>query len=155
MFCNSSKIKVLLKFFTILSLSAVFYVFYFTEVVTKYANGYTNVVVSNEEIFGEITPPIITVCTIPHSDATILNKYNVTASALSEPSKGEKTILTNFNKTFVDFFREVTFSLNSDFYMYLTIWIYGKSGWVSYKTKLNESNENIIQVKMVLIPFHC
>ena len=82
-------------------------------------------------------------------------QYNVPASALSEPSKVEKTILTNFNKTFVDFFREVTFSLNSDFYMYLTIWIYGKSGWVSYKTKLNESNENIIQVKMVLIPFHC
>ena len=124
MFIDSTKVKFLLKLLTFLSLSAIFYVYYFTEVVTKYANGYTNLVVSYEEINHKIKPPILTVCTTPHSKIDVLKKYNVTASTLSEPSEREEKILEKFNLTFVDFFREVTFSLSRDFNIYLTIWIY-------------------------------
>ena len=130
-FFDRTKIKLRLLLF--LSLSVIFYVYYFTEVVTKYANGYTNVVVSNEEITDEIKTPIFTVCTTPHFNIAILNKYNFTASALTEPSEREENTLYDFNKTFVEFFREATFLLNNDFYMYLTIWTYGQNGWKSYR----------------------
>ena len=93
MIIDSTKVKFLLKLSTFLSLSAIFYVYYFTEVVTKYANGYTNLVVSYEEINHKIKPPILTVCTTPHSKIDVLKKYNVTASTLSEPSEREEKIL--------------------------------------------------------------
>ena len=152
MFIDSTKVKFLLNLLTFLSLSAIFYVYYFTEVVTKYANGYTNLVVSYEEINHKIKPPILTVCTTPHSKIAVLKKYNVTASTLSEPSEREEKILEKFNLTFVDFFREVTFSLSRDFNIYLTIWIYGNNGWDDYKIKLNEGIKNIVQVHKIKVP---
>ena len=81
-----------------------------------------------------------------------MKKYNLTASALAEPTEREEKILDTLNKTFVDFFREVTFSLERDYDVYLRIWIYGKNGWDLYKIKLNKGNKNTIQVNTTLFP---
>ena len=149
MFFDRIKVKFVLKLLTFLSLLAIFYVYYFTEVVAKYANGYTNIVNLNEIIKDKLKPPILTFCTTPRSKIDVLKKYNLTASALAEPTEREENILDALNKTFVDFFREVTFSLERDYDAYLRIWIYGKNGWDLYKIKLNKGNKNTIQVNTV------
>ena len=146
MFFDITKIKILLKLLIILCLSAIFYVYYFTEVVTKYANGYKNVVVSNEEFDGGMKPPILTACALPHYKIAALKKYDINGSALTEPSE---KILHNFNNSFVDLFREVTFSLDNDFHMYLTIWVYDKNGWEPFKIKLSLGTKNIIKVNSI------
>ena len=152
MFFDITKLKILLKLLIFLSLSAIFYVYYFTEVVTKYANGYTNIVNLNEIIKDKLKPPILTFCTTPRSKIDVLKKYNLTASALAEPTEKEEKIFDTLNKTFVDFYREVTFSLERDYDVYLRVWIYGKNGWDLYKIKLNKGNKNTIQVNTTLFP---
>ena len=46
--CKTSQVLLLLKTAIFIGLSAVFYVFYFTTVAQKYAEGHTTVVVSQE-----------------------------------------------------------------------------------------------------------
>ena len=80
---------------------------------------------------------------------TILKKYNISASALNEPNEREIEILYNSNKNLGDIIREATFSIDNDFSMYMTVFIYHKDGWKSHKVKLNGSTENSIEVKLI------
>ena len=49
--CKTSQVLLLLKTAIFIGLSAIFYVFYFTTVAQKYAEGHTTVVVSQERWF--------------------------------------------------------------------------------------------------------
>ena len=75
-----------------------------------------------------------------------LNKYNISVEALNEPNPFEIKILESFNKTVEDLYREATFKLNRDFFMYVTWWIYDNKGWQEYKIQCFEGNENFIKV---------
>ena len=146
--CNPWIIKFLLQAIIFLSLSMIFYFYYFTEVIQKFANGYTNVVVSQETLLDGEKPPFLTICTNPVAKVEILKKYNISASALDEPNLRERKILSKLNKTIEGFYREATFKLDQDFYIYLTLWLYSNEGWETRKEKLVEGNSNFIQVSL-------
>ena len=55
-----SLIKFLIKSSIFIALSAVFYVFYFTEVIHKYADGYTNMAIIKETLQNGMKPPYLT-----------------------------------------------------------------------------------------------
>ena len=93
--CNIWLVKFLLQAAIFVSLSTIFYFYYFTEVVQKFANGYTNLVVSQETILDGAKPPFLTFCMNPVVKVEVLTKYNISAAALNEPnSKVDKFSLS-------------------------------------------------------------
>ena len=144
---NIRVLKLLMQLVLFTSLFMVFYFYYFTEIIQKFANDYTNVVVSHETHLDGGKPPILTICMNPGAKEEILKKYNISASALNEPSFNERKILNDSDKTIEAVFREATYKLNQDFLVYLSLWLYTENGWESRKGKLVEGNSNFIKVR--------
>ena len=145
--CKTFYILLLLKTAIFIGLSAVFYVFYFTTVAQKYAEGHTTVVVSQERMGNRKNFPFLTLCMTPCAKKSVLEDNNVSLNALNEPNSDEKKILAKSNKTVEGLFREVAYKLNVDFEFYITLWFYEEDyGWKGYKGKMLEGDDNYIKV---------
>ena len=146
--CKSSYILLILKSMVYISLSAVFYIFYCTEVVNKFAERDTNLILSQETIeANEMNPPFITFCTTPRSKKSILDEYKLSQRVLNEPNSSDQKILISLNKTIEALFKEVTFNLYRDFHLYVNLWFYEDGfGWYNYEGKMKKGSENYIEV---------
>ena len=155
---KASRVLLILKFMIFISLAAIFYIFYFTEVVNKFAERDTTMVLSQETIEkNETSPPFITFCTTPRAKNSIFEGYKLSGGVLDEPTFNDRKILTSLNKTIEDMFREITFKLNRDFYLYINLWVYDdKFGWQNFEGKMKEGSDNYIEVqtKITLIRYH-
>ena len=125
---NSTVMKFLLKSAVSFSLSAIFYVYYFSEVVDKYTDGYTNLAISKQKLDSLVRLPFMTLCMSPIAKSFVQKKYNMSSGALDEPTIKEKEILTNLNMMQKDLFMESTLQLNKDFHLYVTHFIYSDEG---------------------------
>ena len=148
--CNGSHILLSLKSMIFVSLAAVFYIFYCTEVVDKFTERNTNLINSQETIeASEMNPPFITFCMTPRSKKSILEEYKLSNGVLNEPNSNDQKILISLNKTVEALFREATFKLNRDFYLSISLWFYEDGfGWHSYEGKMKEGSDNYIQVRI-------
>ena len=148
--CKSSYTLLILKSIIYISLSVVFYIFYCTEVVKKFAERDTNLILSQEVIEeNETNPPFITFCMTPRSKNSILEDYKLSRGVLNEPNSNDQKILISLNKTVETLFREVTYKLNRDFYLYISLWFYeDEFGWHSYEVKMKEGSDNYIEVQI-------
>ena len=145
--CKEARILLVLKSLTFVSLAAIFYVFYFTEVVNKFAERDTTLVNSQETLEkNERNPPFITFCMTPRAKNSILDGYKLSHGVLNGPNSNDKKILTNLNKTIEALFREVTFKLNRDFYLTINLWL----GWDQHAEKMTEGSNNYIKVQIIL-----
>ena len=129
-----------------IALSAIFYIFYLTEIIKKYADGYTYFLTYQLSI-ETVTPPFLTLCPAPRARLSILEKYNMSFGSLNQLNAKDIETLANLNKTTEDLFRETTYKLNVDFYFYVSLWYFESTdGWIEYKAKLSEGPENFIKV---------
>ena len=138
--CKASHILLILKSMIFVSLATIFFTFYFTDVVNKFAERDTTLIYSQEtiEINGK-NPPFITLCMTPRS--------KLSRGVLDEPRANDTNILIHLNKTAESLFREVTFKLNRDFYLYIRLWYYeDEFGWQNYQGKMKEGSDNYIEV---------
>ena len=149
--CKSTHILLILKSLIFISLAAVFYIFYFTDVVNKFAEKDTTLVNSQETIEENgKNPPFITFCMTPRAKNSILDEYKLSRGVLNEPNSNDKQILISLNKTLEALFREATFKLNRDFYFSINLWFYeDEFGWTSYMGKMKEGNNNYIEVGII------
>ena len=144
---DTSQTVFFVKSVLFLFLSLIFYVVYFTEIIKKYADGYTYLLTYQEILKSEVKPPFLTLCPTPRAKMSILDKYNMSFGSLNEPTTKEIKILSNLNKTVEDLFREATYMLNVDFRLFVTFWYYeSKDGWTQYKKELFEGTENYVKV---------
>ena len=134
-----------------ISLAIISYIFYFTDVVNKFAERDTTLIYTQETIKeNERNPPFITFCMAPRADTLILDGYKLSRGVLDEPNSNDTQILISLNKTIDSFFREVTFKLNRDFYFSIGLWFYeDKSGWIKYSKKMKEGSDNYIEVQII------
>ena len=80
MISKSSYILLLLKTLIFVCLAVIFYAFYFTDVVSKFAHKDTTLVLSQEFVDkNETEAPFITFCTQPRAKKTILEKYKMSS----------------------------------------------------------------------------
>ena len=149
-FNKASRVLLILKSMIFISLAALFYIFYFTKVVNKFAERDTTMVLSQETIEkNETNPPFITFCTTPRAKNSILEGYNLSLGFLDEPNSNDKKILISLNKTIEALYREVTFKLNRDFHLYINLWFYDdKFGWQDFEGKMKEGSDNYIEVQI-------
>ena len=92
-------IVLILKLGVFLSLSIIFYVYYFSDVARKYRDENTYLSKSHETVT-DIKVPILTLClNDPIARMSVLKKYNLTVKALDEPTINEQKTLKNMNKT--------------------------------------------------------
>ena len=149
--CKGSHILLVLKSLIFISLAAIFYIFYFTDVVKKFAERDTTLVHSQETIEeNERNPPFITFCMTPRAKTSILEGYKLSRGVLNEPNSNDKKILIGLNKTVEALFREATFKLNRDFYFSISLWVYGDEfGWTNYTGKMTEGSNNYIEVWII------
>ena len=149
--CKDSSILLILKSLIFISLAAIFYIFYFTEVVNKFAERDTTLIYTQETIKeNERNPPFITFCMAPRADTLILDGYKLSRGVLDEPNSNDKQILISLNKTVETLFREATFKLDRDFYFSINLWFYeDEFGWTSYTGKMAEGNNNYIEVGII------
>ena len=149
--CRGSHILLVLKSMIFISLAAIFFIFYFTDIVNKFAKRDTILVHSQETIEeNERNPPFITFCMIPKAKHSILDGYNFSRGVLNEPNSNDKKILISLNKTVETLFREATFKLDRDFYFSINLWFYeDEFGWTSYTGKMAEGNNNYIEVGII------
>ena len=147
---KTSRVLLILKSMIFISLAALFYIFYFTKVVNKFAERDTTMVLSQETIeTNETNPPFVTFCTTPRAKNSILEGYNLSLGFLDEPNSNDKKILISLNKTIEALYREVTFKLNSDFHLYINLWFYDdKFGWQDFEGKMKEGSDNYIEVQI-------
>ena len=132
-------------------LAIIFYIFYFTDVINKFAERDTTLVFS-QEIMEEdvVNSPFITFCMQPKEKKTILKDYKLSKGILNEPHQSDKEILVSLNKTIETLFREATFKLDRDFYFSINLWFYeDEFGWTSYTGKMAEGNNNYIEVGII------
>ena len=150
--CKDFKILWILKSLIFISLAAIFYIFYFTEVVNKFAEKDTTLVHSQETIEeNERNTPFITFCMTPRAKNSILDGYKLSRGVLNEPNSNDKKILIGLNKTVEALFREATFKLNRDFYLSINLWFYEEEfGWHGYTGKMTEGSNNYIQVHLMI-----
>ena len=141
----------IIKSLIFISLATIFFIFYFTEVVNKYAERDTTLVNFQETIKkNERNPPFITFCMTPRAKKSILDGYKLSHGVLNEPNSNDKQILMSLNKTVEALFREVTFKLNRDFYLCINLWFYkDEYGWRTYTQKMKEGSANYIEVWMI------
>ena len=144
--CKASHILLFLKSIIFISLAAIFYIFYFTEVVNKFAERDTTLINSQETIEeNEMNPPFITFCMTPRAKSSILDRYKLSRGVLNTPNSNDKKILFSINKTIEALFREVTFKLNRDFYLSINLWFYeDEHGWQNHTGKMKEGNDTYI-----------
>ena len=147
---KASHILLIFKSMIFISLAVIFYIFYFTKVVDKFAERDTTMVLSQETIEkNETNPPFVTFCATPRAKNSILEGYNLSLGFLDEPNSNDKKILISLNKTIEDLYREVTFKLNRDFYLYINLWFYDdKFGWQDFEGKMKEGSDNYIEVQI-------
>jgi hypothetical protein len=151
--CKGTHILLVLKSLIFISLAVIFYIFYFTDVVKKFAERDTTLIYSQENIEKneKNPPPFITFCTNPRAKNSILKEYKLSPGVLDEPNSNDKKILISLNKTIEALFREVTFKINRDFYLHITLWFYEEEyGWQNYEGKMTEGNDNYIEVQIKL-----
>ena len=144
MICKTSYILLSLKAVLFICLAAIFYIFYFTDVVRKFAERDTTLVLS-QEIMDVVEYPFITFCMLPRAKKEILENYKLSKNVLNEPDQNDKEILVSLNKTIETLFRDATFKINVDFDLYIKLWYY-KDGWKYYKGKMQEGSNNYITV---------
>ena len=149
--CKGSNILLILKSLIFIFLGALFYIFYFTDIVKKFAERDTTLVHSQETIEeNERNPPFITFCMTPRAKNSIIEGYKLSRGVLNEPNSNDKKILISLNKTVEALFREATFKLNRDFYFSINLWFYeDEFGWTSYTGKMAEGNNNYIEVGII------
>ena len=148
--CKVSHFLLILKSMIFISLATIFYIFYFTEVVNKFAERDTTLIFSQETIVeNELNPPFITFCMTPRAKNSILEGYKLSLGAIIEPNPNDKKILIRLNKTIDALFREATFKLDRDFYLYIKLWSYeDEFGWQDYEGKMTEGSDNYIEVQI-------
>jgi hypothetical protein len=144
---KGSSILLILKSLIFISMAAIFYIFYFTDIVYKFAERDTTLVHSQEAIEkNERNPPFITFCMTPRTKNSILDGYKLSRGVLNEPNSNDNQILISLNKTVEVLFREATFKLNRDFYFSINLWFYeNEFGWRHYTGKMTEGNDNYIE----------
>ena len=135
-------IKFLLKAGIYLCLIALVYFYEIVEILNKYEENLTNIANSEKTMENGIKPPFMTLCIGPRAKQEVLDKYNISKSALNEPNSSERNILATLNKTLEEFFMEATFKLNTDFKLYMTWWTYDSEGWKDHKKQLSEGDAN-------------
>ena len=147
MICKTSYI-ILLKTMIFICLTVIFCIFYFNDVVRKFADRDTTLVVSQEIIEGkEVESLFITFCMQPRAKMAILDKYKLSSGVLNEPNQNDKEILVSLNKTIETLFRETTFKISLDFELYINLWYYEyDNGWKKYEGKMREGSNNYIKV---------
>ena len=148
MICKSSYILLFLKTLIFICLAVIFYTFYFTDVVSKFANRDRTLVFSQEIVDKNATEaPFITFCSHPRAKKTILEKYKLSSGVLNEPNLNDIDILFSLNKTIDTLYREVAIKMDVDFELYIKLWYYdNKNGWKNYEVKLQEGSNNYIEV---------
>ena len=148
---TSDIIVLALKIGLFLSLSIVFYVYYFQEVTKKYFDEATWVATTQQRLVEGVEPPFLTLCLAgPIAKTSVLKKYNMSVNPLNEPNLSEQKILKSLNKTVHDFYREAVFHLNHDFKLYMSFTSYGVEGLKYYKTELSlgKNIDSTLQVSM-------
>ena len=143
--CKSSNILLLLKTLIFFCLAIVFFIFYFTDVIHKFAERDTTLILSHETIEENVAePPLITFCIQPRTKKTILEGYKLSTGVLYEPNQNDVEILAMLNKTIETLFKEVTFKINVDFELFIRLWYYEDDyGWKNYTGKMNEGSNYI------------
>ena len=143
--CNSSNILLLLKTLIFICLAIVFFIFYFTDVIHKFAERDTTLILSHETIEENVAEaPLITFCVQPRVKRTILEGYKLSTGVLYEPHQNDVEILASLNKTIETLFREVTFKINVDFELVIKLWYYEDDyGWKNYTGKMREGSNYI------------
>ena len=151
MICKTSYILLLSKTLIFICLAAIFFIFYCTEVVNKFTERDTNLILSQENIKeNKMNFPFITFCMTPRSKKSILEDYKLSRGVLNEPNSNDKKILISLNKTLETLFREATFKLNRDFYFSINLWFYeDEFGWHNYTGKMTEGKDNYIEVWII------
>ena len=149
--CKASHILMISKSLIFISLAAIFFIFYFTDVVKKFAERDTILIHSQETIEeNERNPPFITFCMNPRAKNSILDGYKLSRGVLNEPNSNEKKNLISLNKTVEALYREATFKLNRDFYFSINLWFYeDEFGWHNYTGKMTEGKDNYIEVWII------
>ena len=148
---DPKKTIVIIKAAVFLGLFAIFYVFYFREVVEKFAARYTNFEVTQET--NEENTPFFTLCMSPPAKLSILKKYDMSVTTLNEPNPSEIKILASLNKTIEDLFLEATFKLDVDFTLSVSMVLYGDDGYTTLAARLHFGNDNFIPVRDIYIVF--
>ena len=120
-----------------------FYFYYFTEVVHKYSEGYTNIAISRDKITGGIHP-FFTLCMNPMAKSYLLEAYNISKFALNEPNPTEASMLAKLNKTIEDVFKDATFQIATDFHLHLS---WRRAGLTGNQIELTEGSGNFISVR--------
>ena len=148
MICKSPYILLLLKTLIFICLSVIFYIFYFTDVVSKFADRDTTLVLSQENIEDNVgESPFVTFCMLPRAKKSILDGYKLSTGVLNEPNHNDVKILVTLNKTIETLFREVTFKINVDFELDIRLWYYeDDNGWKNYTGKMGEGSNYYIKV---------
>ena len=149
---KSYLLQLILKSMIFIFFATLFYIFYFTDVVNKFAEKDTTLTYSQETVEeNEMKSPFITFCTNPRTKISILEGYKLSRGVLDAPNSNDTEILMSLNKTIEALFREVTFKINRDFYLYLNLWFYEEGyGWQSYEGKMKEGPDNYIEVQLNL-----
>jgi hypothetical protein len=125
MICKSPYIPLLLKTLIFICLAAIFYIFYFTDVVSKFADRDTTLVLSQENIKDNVVEhPFVTFCMQPRTKKTILDGYKLSTGVFNEPNHNDVEILVSLNKMLETLFKEVTFKINVDFELDIRLWYY-------------------------------
>ena len=140
----------ILKSLIFISLAVIFYIFYFTDVVNKFAKKDTTLINSQETIEeNERTSPFITFCMAPKAKKSIIDGYKLSRGVVNEPNSNDKKVLISLNKTIDTLFREVTYKLHRDFYLLINLWFYDNEfGWTNYTSKMKVGSDNFIEVHM-------
>ena len=147
MICKMSYILLIIKSMIFLCLTGLFVKFYFIEVVQKFAERDATFVFYKETILkNEMKLPFITFCMTPRAKRSILEEYNLSYGVLNEPNPNDQEVLVGLKKTIKELFREVTFKLNVDFELTITLWSYEEDfGVKAYEGKM-ELGSNYIKV---------
>ena len=148
MICKISYILLFLKTLIFICLAVIFYAFYFTDVISKFAHRDTTLVFSQKNVDkNETEAPFITFCSQPRAKKKILEKYKLSSGVLNEPNLNDIDILFSLNKTIDTLFREVAIKMDVDFALYIKLWYYDEeNGWKNYEVKLQEGGNNYIEV---------
>ena len=89
--CKGSHVLMILKSLIFISLGAIFYNFYFTDVVNKFAEKDTTLINSQETIEeNERTSPYITFCMAPKAKKSIIDRYKLSRGVVNEPNKSRR-----------------------------------------------------------------
>ena len=141
-------LQLILKSMIFIFFATLFYIFYFTDVVNKFAKKDTTLINSQETIKeNERTSPFITFCMAPKAKKSLIDRYKLSRGVVNEPNSNDKKVLISLNKTIDALFREVTYVLNRDFHLLLNLWFYDNEfGWTNYTSKMKEGSENFIEV---------